>query len=357
MTITNMKLVVGLYFIIIAFYSCAYADTNEQNEEAWKEYKTKFDKNYSTQEEDAQRMKIFLENKDYITSYNVKSKSASFTQGLNHLSDLTQDEINRSLNGFRLTKEPERHMDGILWTLISSLNDTLSAPTADRAWYENILSPPMLDYRTTGRVSRIKDQGSCGSCWAFACTGALESILAARNNGVLLSEQNLVDCSSRYGNYGCSGGLMDQGFNYVRDHGIMSQQDYPYTGKDESCKFIRSKSVTNVRNSVILPPGNEPLLRMVLAMTGPIPIAIDASSKSFHSYKSGVYNDRSCRSSSNSLNHAVLLVGYGTDKNYGDYWIIKNSWGLKWGNNGYIKLARNSRNLCGVSTYAVLPIP
>lgn len=352
-----MRFIIGLFTILITFNCFVYADISEQDELAWKEYKTKYNKTYNSEAEDIYRMKIFLDNRQYVLSYNIKEKSkSSFTQGLNHLSDLSQHEINRLLNGFRLEKEPDRQVDGVLWTILLSLNDSLSTPT-DRAWYENIFSPPTLDYRTTGRVSKVKDQGSCGSCWSFATTGALESILASQGKGVLLSEQNLVDCSNKYGNHGCSGGLMDQAFNYVHDHGIMSQNDYPYTGKDESCKFSKEKSITTVRGSFILPSGNEALLRMVLSMTGPIPIAIDASSKSFHSYKSGIYNDRSCRNSLNSLNHAVLLVGYGTNRNYGDYWLIKNSWGSNWGDNGYIKIARNRRNLCGVATYAVLPIP
>lgn len=395
--------------------------------EEWNQFKSSFNKTYGADEEQ-RRLKIFLDNKNYIESYNTKSQ-ASFKQGINALSDLTTEEINLSRNGFRLGQQAifassddvgsqiipaeslqtsnllqqllevfdefsrttgraghsgggggsgldrvraiyaeERNSTATKTSTTFMANKTPPPPTTttrrrnqveqDRSWVEDLLTRPRLDYRDMGRVSRVKDQGSCGSCWAFATTGAIEGILASQNRSILLSEQNLVDCSSRYGNKGCSGGLMDAALRYVRDYGIMSGKDYPYKGEDGTCKASRDKIVTRVRGCMLLPRGNEPLLRVALALTGPIPVAIDASARSFHSYKSGVYDDHtSCSSSARNLNHAVLLVGYGTQKNGPDYWILKNSWGKSWGDNGYIKLARNRRNLCGVASYAVLPLP
>jgi cathepsin L len=323
---------------------------------AWEEFKREYNKSYD-KEEDQRRMEIFIDNRQFIESQN--RAQTSFKTGLNHLSDLTTEEINRTRNGFRMEDVSANLTSEYLFeTLLKTLDMANFTDESDssRAWYESLLSQPELDYRKMGRVSRVKDQGSCGSCWAFATTGALESVLAARGTPILLSEQNLVDCSRRYGNNGCSGGLMDRALRYVRDHGIMSSASYPYTGRDDECKARRDRIVMRARGSMRLPRGNEALLRVTLALAGPLPVAIDAGARSFHSYKSGVYDDRVCRSASGNLNHAVLLVGYGTVRNGGDYWILKNSWGRSWGENGYIRMARNKRNLCGVASYAVLPV-
>lgn len=355
---------------------------NEAEMEAWNEFKRQFNKTYERSDEEQRRLEIFLDNKRYIESQNLKATPGSFEQGVNHLSDLTRDEVNESRCGFRLREssasdfydsDSRESAGGLLESILAAFNASQwEGPERDeqgadgaggrqaakytRAWYENLLSQPELDYRELGIVSRVKDQGSCGSCWAFATTGALESVLAQRDRKVLLSEQQLVDCSRNYGNNGCQGGLMNAALRYVRDHGIMASRDYPYVGQDGRCKYQPRQVVSRVRGSAVLPRGHEGLLRVALALTGPIPVAIDAGARSFHHYKSGVYDDTVCRNSARSLNHAVLLVGYGSSKTAGDYWILKNSWGRSWGDNGYIKMARNRRNLCGVATFAVLPI-
>lgn len=362
----TLKMVLRFFSIVLYLLlaSSLVAATTQQDLDAWQEYKMKYEKTYSTPAEDQLRMQVFLDNKQFIESHNTKAQ-ASFTQGVNPLSDLTAEEIVKSRCGFRLKSEDSRSMDGMLEALLLALNSTAdrdpnynnATEEQARAWYEAAFTAPSLDWRTTGRVSRVKDQGACGSCWSFATVGALEAITAARNQSTLLSEQNLVDCSGQYGNEGCNGGLMDAALRYVRDFGIMSSRDYRYTAKRGTCQFDKTKSVLQVRGSVVLPRGSESLLRLALALTGPIPIAIDAGPRSFHSYKSGVYDDSACKNRARDLNHAVLLVGYGTTKSGGDYWIVKNSWGTKWGDNGYMKIARNRANLCGVASFAVLPIP
>lgn len=366
-----MKIKARILFMFYIIFLFGNHISAWNDDEAWADYKIKFNKTYGSEYEEALRKKVFLDNKHFIESHNTlhaleTMDKPTFTQGVNHLSDMTTEEINHSLNGFRLPDDFEQAnhpLDGMLETLLLALNSSLNQETnldpnepSYKAWYDRFVAPQSLDWRASGRVSKVKDQGKCGSCWSFATTGALESLLARSGRQILLSEQNLVDCSRSYGNHGCNGGLMDLALRYVRDHGIMSSADYKYTGKDESCKFVKSKSVTRVRGSATLPHGNEALLRMAVALAGPLPIAIDAGVRSFQSYESGVYNDRSCRSSNNALNHAVLLVGYGHDSVGGDYWIVKNSWGNKWGSSGYIKMARNRGNLCGIASYAVLPV-
>jgi len=362
------------WLVLLLVVGCLFAASNRQSSaqalddfgaddlEAWREFKRQYNKTYATLEEEQKRQRIFIDNKRYVESFNTKDSQASFVPGVNPLFDLTTEEINQSRCGFQAPMfVPEDFSGGfLLEQILTAFNESLAneAPKGannQRAWYDALLGREALDYRDKGVVSRVKDQGSCGSCWAFATTGALESALAAQGRKILLSEQNLIDCTRNYGNNGCNGGLMDLALNYVRDQGIMSAADYPYEAREGSCRFNASRRVTKVRGSLVLPRGNEAILRMALALRGPLPVAIDAGARSFHAYKSGVYDDRACKSNLRGLNHAVLLVGYGTTDLGKDYWLLKNSWGRSWGENGYIRIARNRRNQCGVATYAVLP--
>jgi len=193
-----------------------------------------------------------------------------------------------------------------------------------------------VDWQAQGKVSGVKNQGQCGSCWAFSATGAMESGLLLAGKNDLLSEQQLVDCSRSYGNQGCSGGWMDSAFQYVIDHGITTQDLYPYVARNQACAVdggnIKIKSFVDV-------PGCDNLANSVSAR--PVSVAVDAGQWSL--YKGGVLS--SCTA---NVNHGVLLVGY-TDA----FWKIKNSWGQAWGENGYIRLARG--NTCAVCSYPSYP--
>lgn len=194
-----------------------------------------------------------------------------------------------------------------------------------------------INWVDKGAVSGVKNQAQCGSCWAFSATGAMESLeWLASQSITLLSEQQLVDCSGSYGNHGCSGGLMDNAFKYVRDKGITSEDEYPYTARQGTCKKdsgdFKVSGFTDIRNC------ND----LASALAGrPVSVAVDASNWS--AYRSGVFSN--CRT---SLNHGVLLAG-STDQ----YWLVKNSWGGSWGEKGYIRLARG--NTCGICNMASYP--
>lgn len=216
-----------------------------------------------------------------------------------------------------------------------------------------IRCPSSMDWRDKGAVTAVKDQGHCGSCWAFATTGAIEGQYFLKNGKLLsFSEQNLIDCS--IGN-GCDGGFLEKSFQYVEENGITTENLYPYTAHDGICQLkLQNSNSVKIHNVTFIPEGDEDKLREAIATAGPIAISIDASHASFHFYQKGIYYEPHC--SPKYLSHSVLAIGYGTDKNGQDYYICKNSWGEDWGDKGYFKLARNRKNHCGVATDAMFPV-
>lgn len=303
----------------------------------WEAFKGSHGKKYSSKLEESLRKSIFMNNRQKIEAFNRdQANDAGFTMKLNQLSDRSHDEkIN--LNSHRIVADRSDTGD-IIEQLIGGEQKI----------------PDSLDWREVpGRVGPVKRQGDCGGCWAFASIGALEGQLLPRNVTFRsLSEQNLIDCSKW--NDGCDGGFIVYGLQDVaREGGIQDEQSYPYEGVKGECRFNRDKSVIMNKNATDLPIGDEDTLRKTVARFGPVPVTIDASLDSFLHYHQGIYYDPQC--SWYQLNHAVLVVGYGTDEKHGDYWIVKNSYGEEWGDKGYIKMARNRKNNCGIATRASIP--
>jgi len=201
-----------------------------------------------------------------------------------------------------------------------------------------------VDWRTKGAVTGIKNQGQCGSCWAFSSTGSLEGLNFLKNGKLLsFSEQQLVDCSGSYGNEGCDGGLMESALEYTAAKGVELESDYPYTAQDGSCKYSASKVAFKNKNYAAA--SSDSLLEKAVNI-GPVSVSVEADQDVFQYYTSGVLNDASCGT---DLDHGVLAVGYGTSGKTG-YWIVKNSWGTAWGDSGYLKIARSSGDgVCGIN--------
>lgn len=313
----------------------------------WQTFKLEHGKKYRSEVEEKFRMKIFMENKHQIAKHNAAYEQGNnkFKLALNKYGDMLLHEFVYTMNGFNRTRGRvgyNQQVDLVGATFISPANVKL---------------PESVDWRKKGAVTPIKDQGHCGSCWSFSATGALEG-QHFRKTGVLvsLSEQNLIDCSAKYGNQGCNGGLMDQAFQYVRENkGIDTEVSYPYEAEDDKCRYDPSESGATDVGFTDVEEGNEQQLKEAVATIGPISVAIDAGHTSFQFYKAGVYYEPECNST--NLDHGVLVVGYGTDTETGeDYWLVKNSWGTTWGDEGYVKMARNRNNHCGIASQASYPL-
>ncbi|KAF6212412.1 hypothetical protein GE061_012934 [Apolygus lucorum] len=303
----------------------------------WESFKAAHHKHYGTSEIEALRMKIYFRNKEFIEAHNERYARglSSYTMKMNHLGDLLAHEVRQNLNGLKHSRASLRSKNAEIPARNSSL-------------------PKAIDWRTKGVVTPVKDQGQCGSCWAFSSTGAVEGQHALKKGELVsLSEQQLIDCSFTTGNEGCEGGWMDYAFSYIKKNGGLDSEDsYPYTAKDDEC-MPKGRVAATVSGFVDVEAGSESALQEALATIGPISVAIDASKKTFHYYDQGVYDEPNCDKM--MLDHGVLAVGYGEHKGV-PYWIIKNSWGPSWGNEGYIWMKRNDDNQCGIASKASYPL-
>ncbi|XP_074033544.1 cathepsin L-like proteinase [Leptinotarsa decemlineata] len=315
--------------LIIAFISLVIAINAATDEDLWIEFKGKYAKTYRSLREEKIRFDVFKQNLREIESHNARYENGevSYFLRINQFADITNKEF-ADRHAKNLKIKPEY--------LQTPFNKDMNVPVPESInWYEK------------GVVTPVKNQGEeCGSCWAFSTVGCLEShYLLKYNKSLSLSEQQLVDCSKS--NYGCNGGIMDEAFLYIKQNGIGSESDYPYRGIDGECKKV--ETVATVRG-VVMFRGTEDDLKYAVATIGPISVAVRTTF--WQLYGGGIFDHPEC----NSLyyNHAVLVVGYGSE-NGTDYWLIKNSYGPSFGENGYIRLVRN-KSQCAINRYMVYPI-
>ncbi len=219
-------------------------------------------------------------------------------------------------------------------------------------------TPSSIDWRAEGAVTPVKDQGQCGSCWSFSATGAMEGAWQIKTGDLVsLSEQQLVDCSKKYGNFGCNGGMMDNAFSYAMDTAMCSESDYSYTATGGSCHTCPGE-VSKLVACKDVKPNDQMSLKEAVGIHGPVSVAIEADTRLFQSYSSGVITDVKCGT---NLDHGVLVVGYGQESSTGQkYWLVKNSWGPSWGDQGYVKIGRsdstNDPGICGIAMQPSFPV-
>jgi len=328
-----------LFLLFAAFFNICSADSLRKRElstflddnDEWKQFSNfqeRFSRRYENIQELEARFQIFRSNLRSIILHNL-DYSQNFTMGINQFTDLTPQEFK------------DQYVGGLKVEVGSYGCKTYSSSASG--------APASIDWRNKGAVTTVKDQGQCGSCWTFSSTGAVEGAWAiAKGQLVDLAEQQLVDCATgiSYGSHGCSGGQMEGAFKYVIEHGQCSLASYPYTAKDGTCKTC--SAIAHISSCSDVKPNDQISLKGAVAQQ-PVAIAIEADTRYFQSYSSGVLTSSSCGT---SLDHGVLIVGYGAENGI-DYWLVKNSWGTTWGDKGYVKIARtdstNDAGICGIA--------
>ncbi|CAH2009803.1 unnamed protein product [Acanthoscelides obtectus] len=322
-----MKLFVVIFTVLIPTIYCL------SDQEEWQQFKTQHGKTYRSLLEEKRRFDIFKSNLRVIDEHNQRFNNGeeTFEMRINQFGDLSQEEFHQMLS-LQKDQIPSRGDD---FALLDDNEDL----------------PKEVDWKARGAVTTVKDQGHCGSCWAFSAVGAIEAQIFLKN-GTLesLSAQNLVDCArGKYVNEGCKGGLMDYAFDYVKDHGVLTDKKYPYTSDTGIVGKCKKQGGVKISGYKDIPEWDEQALAKAVAVKGPVSVGVDALHMRF--YSKGVITKKSgCKSRRENLNHGVLVVAYSED-----YWLVKNSWGKTWGEKGYFRLKRNDGNTCGVATIASYP--
>ncbi|KAG8632388.1 low-temperature-induced cysteine proteinase [Manihot esculenta] len=324
-----------LFFSYLSLYSSFASSHISGLFETWR---LQHGRTYASQEEKLYRLKVFEDNYDFVMRHNSQGNS-SYTLSLNGFADLTHNEFKASRLGLSAAS--------------ASVNIDHHRPNLQTPDFVGDV-PESIDWREKGVVTHVKDQGSCGACWAFSATGAIEGINKIFSGSLVsLSEQELVDCDKSYNN-GCEGGLMDYAFQFViKNNGIDTEEDYPFQGHERSCNKEKLKRrVVTIDGYTDVPENDEKALLKAVA-TQPVSVGICGSERAFQLYSKGIFTGP-C---STSLDHAVLIVGYGSENGV-EYWIVKNSWGSNWGMNGYMHIRRNSgssKGVCGINMLASYP--
>lgn len=325
-----MKFAQAVLLGSVSAYGLNSTDEISATEYKFMGYLSQYNKSYGTVAEYKFRLAQFQKRVAEHERFNAIEGQTS-TQGVNHLTDRTDDEI-KLLNGFKEmpTKTEKNYV---------AFDASASAP---------------IDWRKKGGVTPVKDQGQCGSCWSFSTTGAMEGAhFVASGNLVSLSESNLVDCS--WLNHGCNGGMMDLAFRYAESNPLETEAEYPYVAHTGifACKYDKSKGVVGVKTYNDVTPRSSDALKAAL-QHGPVSVAIEADQPVFHQYTGGIITSSSCGT---SLDHGVLAVGYGVDSAKGEYYIVKNSWTTGWGEQGYVRIGvADGAGICGIQSQPSYPV-
>ncbi|CAG2173261.1 unnamed protein product [Oppiella nova] len=330
-----MKLIILSALVVMA--SCL-PPTPDDIENEWQKFKSEFrgSNGFQAMADEPKRRQVFETNYKTIVSHNDEADKGihTYRMGVNQFADWTDEEFQQKMLSLHMKPLTDVH------NLTQYVRNTNSKK----------IIPPNQDW--TSKESRIKNQGSCGSCFAFASVDTIESHYTINTgNKIELSPQNIVDCLYR-SDVCQTGGSLAEAYNLVKKNGgIMAESDYPYEGEYGTCSYKPYLSKVTVSGYEGLDNGDEVALKEMVSK-GPVALGIDASLKSFKLYSSGVYVDNTCH---NPMNHGVVAAGYGVTSDGQEYWLIKNSWDKTWGEAGYMKMARNNDNQCGIGLHCLTP--
>ena len=332
----SISLLISMLLILSSAFNAENSvwRTNEEVMAMYESWLVEYGKSYNLLGEKEMRFEIFTENLRFIDEHNTDA-NRSYTVGLNRFADLTNEEYRSKYLGLKSSSKAK-----VSNRYVPRVGDAL---------------PNSVDWRAKGAVVGIKDQGDCSSCWAFSAVATVEGINKIRTGNLIsLSEQELVDCARTKNTKGCNSGLMTDAFEFIINNGgINTEKNYPYKAKDGQCDvYKKNQRYVKIDDYEEVPSNYEQALQKAVA-SQPVSVGIDADSKGFQLYSSGIFTG-SCGT---SIDHGVTIVGYGTERGM-DYWIVKNSYGTQWGESGYIKIQRNvgGAGKCGIAIMPSYPV-
>nr|AFK11198.1 cathepsin L1 [Callorhinchus milii] len=324
---------------ILYILNAAIGSSKFNSDAKWSMWKVTHRKQYANLVEETNRRIIWQANLQEIKTHNMeyKRRRVSFKMGMNHFGDLSSSEFQRIYHHQSFKQRSFVY-------IIQEVKPFLP--------FNNSFIVRSVDWRKKGYVTPVYYQGTCGSCYGFAATGSLEAMIFKKYGKLIkLSEQSIVDCSSYYGNLGCSGGSIIRAYKFVMENGIQSADTYPYTAKAGTCRHNKSSTVATMSHYIKV-HSNEEALAQTVSTVGPVAVCVHTKTRSWQFYKSGILYDPLCKNY--TYDHGILVVGFGIQKDE-HYWIVKNSWGSRWGMKGYIWIAKDRNNHCGISSYATYP--
>lgn len=338
-----------VYLVLLSLVAVVLAKTlSETRASQWKKFKLDFSRSFESPKHEKHRENIFWNSVKTISRHNFEFRQGRklFTMGINGFSDMTFEE----------------------YSALFKANETIQSMAAEKAkgikfrpkiMYGSFNStkrdfPTSFDWREHGAVTKVKDQKTCGSCYAMGAIGSIESQYFIKHKKLIeLSTQEIVDCGGNHTTFGCSGGISFRVYDYVKENHISTATDYPYKGKVGECRPVENKIKIHLKGyGFVFADQDSDNLAEAVSKFGPIFASINSDHESFMRYSGGIYYNEEC---TDQINHAVLIVGYGSDDGK-DYWLVKNSFGEAWGESGYVKMSRNMGSDCGILGSPLFPI-